>query len=171
VVAYEDITSLLKDLADGIARVFGPVFKFLLKNLDGVVKGAINAINTLTKLSKVDQGRIREIQTQARKQVEEEFGGPIAVAFQASAADIRYKEVFEGLINKELEDVSLPPSLRDRARSRASELFTEFKPRKNQFSRPSTASADQETDQSEDDIPTPRTRRGPDPMVALRRQA
>ena len=164
VVAYEDITSLLKDLADGIAEVFGPVFKFLLKNLDGVVKGAINAINTLTKLSKVDQERLRSIQDQARKQVEGEFGGPIAIAFQAGAAQTRFQEVFDDLIAKELQDISLPPSLQDRARSRASELFTEFVP--SEFARPRAGGLDQGTP----DTPTPTSGRTPDPLAALRRQ-
>jgi tape measure domain-containing protein len=166
VVAYQDITSLLQDLADGIGKVFGPVFKFLLKNLDGVVRGAINAINTLTKLSKVDQERLRSIQDQARKQVEEEFGGPISIAFQAGAAQTRFQEVFDDLIAKELSDISLPPSLRDRARSTASELFTESAP--GTFAQPRAGG----TDQGTPDTPTPTRTSGrtPDPLVALRRQ-
>jgi len=130
IVAYEDISSLLQDLADGIAKTFGPVFTFLTNGINAVVGKAVGAINTLLKLQQIDQKTVEGIKTKARKQVEEEFGGPLGAALRANESGPRYQEVFNKLMQAKLDEVALAPSFIERAGKKGDSLFPEYKPSK-----------------------------------------
>ena len=136
VVLYKDVSSLLKDLADGIAKTFAPVFEFLIEGIKSVVTRAAGAINTLLKLQKIDKKTVDSAKTKAREQVQAEFGGPIGVALKARESGARYQEVFDELIQAELGKVTLGPSFLDRAGKEGNSLFPEYVPSSSGFAKP-----------------------------------
>jgi tape measure domain-containing protein len=156
VVLYKDISSLLKDLADGIAETFGPVFTFLINGIDAVVGKAVGAINTLLKLQQIDQKTVERIKKESREQVEGEYSSlleeklpffkGLGASLTAGDSGPRFQEVFNKRMQAELDKVTLGPSFLGRAEQQGESLFPEYVPSKlagpNKITPPAAADLD-----------------------------